>query len=84
MLSSKSFFETSNAKLIEDVEYGRSTRPRSFVFEDEYVIIPTVTIEIDQVSFLDFIQDANSENLDIPELPSTHNEEPSLIHEEEH
>ena len=56
----------------------------SFVFEDEYVIIPTVTIEIDQVSFLDFIQDANSENLDIPELPSTHNEEPSLIHEEEH
>ena len=28
------------------------------------------------------IQDANPKNLDTPELPPTHNEEPSPIHEE--
>ncbi|KAL6320219.1 hypothetical protein AAG906_004728 [Vitis piasezkii] len=43
--SSKSFFETGNAKFIEDVEYGGSTKLRSFVFEEEYVIIPTITTE---------------------------------------
>ena len=37
----------SNAKFMKDVEYGGSTRLRSFVFEEEYVIIPVVVIEND-------------------------------------
>ena len=45
--SSNSFFETSNAKFIKDVEYGGNTGLNSFVFEEEYVIIPTVAIEND-------------------------------------
>ena len=80
---SKSLFETGNAKFIEDVEYGGSIGLRSFVSEEEYVIIPTVAIENDQVTIPNIIQDANPKNLDTPELPPTHNEEPSLIHEEE-
>ena len=32
---------------------------------------------------LNIIQDANLENLDTPELPPTHNEEPTLVQEEE-
>ena len=39
-----------NAKFIEDVEYGGNTKLRSFVFEEEYVIILTVAIENDQVT----------------------------------
>ena len=45
--SSKSFSETSKVKFIEDVEYGGSTGLRSFVFEDEYVIIPIVATKND-------------------------------------
>ena len=72
-----------NAKFIEDVEYGGNTRLRSFVFEEEYVIILTVAIENDQVTISGIIQDANLENLDTPKLPLTHNEEPFPIHEKE-
>ncbi|KAL6326340.1 hypothetical protein AAG906_007845 [Vitis piasezkii] len=41
------FFETRNAKFIEDVEYGGRTRLRSFVFEEDYVIIPIVATKND-------------------------------------
>ena len=82
-LSSKSFFETDNAKFIEDVEYGGSTRLRRFVFEDECVIIPSVATESDQITMSGIDQDANPKNLDTLELPSTHNEEPYPINEEE-
>ncbi|RVW24532.1 Retrovirus-related Pol polyprotein from transposon TNT 1-94 [Vitis vinifera] len=43
--SSKSFFETGNAKFIEDVEFGGSIGLKRFVFEEEYVIIPIVATE---------------------------------------
>ena len=43
----KSFFVTGNAKFIEYVEYGRIIGLRSFVFEEEYVIIPTVATKND-------------------------------------
>ncbi|KAL6319836.1 hypothetical protein AAG906_036904 [Vitis piasezkii] len=46
---SKSLFETGNAKFIEDVEYGESIGLRSFVFEEEYDIIPIVATENDQM-----------------------------------
>ena len=44
---SKSFFEMGNAKFIKDVKYGGSIGLKSFVFEEEYVIIPVVVIEND-------------------------------------
>ena len=72
--SSKSFFETGNAKFIEDVEYGGSIGLKRFVFEEEYVIIPIVATENVKVPMLSIIQDANPENLDTPELPPIHNE----------
>ena len=79
----KSFFETGNAKFIEYVEYGRIIGLRSFIFEEEYVIIPTIATKNDQITMFDIIQDAYQENLDTLELPLTHNEEPSPIHEKE-
>ena len=79
----KSFCETGNAKFIEYVEYGRIIGLRSFVFEEEYVIIPTVATKNDQITMYGIVQDANPENLNTLELPPTHNEELSPIHEEE-
>ena len=61
-----------NTKFIKDVEYGGSIGLRSFVFEEEYVIIPIVATEHVQVTMLEIIQDANPENLDTLELPPTH------------
>ncbi|KAF7822057.1 Retrovirus-related Pol polyprotein from transposon TNT 1-94 [Senna tora] len=47
--SNRSFFETRNAKFIEDVGPSGSGNPREVTFEEEYVTIPsTVTIDIDQ------------------------------------
>ncbi|KAF7833356.1 Retrovirus-related Pol polyprotein from transposon TNT 1-94 [Senna tora] len=48
--SNRSFFETRNAKFIEDVGPSGSGNPREVTFEEEYVTIPsTVTVDIDQV-----------------------------------
>ena len=47
--SSRSFFETGNAKFIEDIEYGGSSELRKIFFEEEYIIIPTVATKNDQV-----------------------------------
>ena len=55
----------------------------SFVFEEEYVFIPIIEIENDQVTMPSIIQDANPKNLDTSQLPPTHNEEPIPIHEKE-
>ena len=54
----------------------------SFVFEEEYVFIPIIEIENDQVTMPSIIQDANPKNLDTSQLPPTHNEELTPIHEE--
>ena len=53
------------------------------VFEEEYVIIPTVATENDQVITPEIIYDANLENQDTPELPPIHIEELSPTHVEE-
>ncbi|KAF7838838.1 Retrovirus-related Pol polyprotein from transposon TNT 1-94 [Senna tora] len=46
--SNRSFFETRNAKFIEDVGPSGSGNPREVTFEEEYVTIPsTVTVNID-------------------------------------
>ena len=81
--SSRSFFETGNAKFIEDVEYGGSSKLRKIFFEEECVINPIVATKNDQVITLEIIYDANLENQDTPELPPIHIEEPAPTHVEE-
>ena len=73
ILRANPFFEKGNAKFIEDVEYSGSTRLRSFVFEKEYVIIPTIATKNVYVTMSGIIQDASPENLNTLELPPTHN-----------
>ena len=73
ILRANPFFEKGNAKFIEDVEYSGSTRLRSFVFENEYVIIPTIATKNVYVTMSGIIQDASPENLNTLELPPTHN-----------
>ena len=80
--SSRFFFKMGNAKFIEDVEYDGSLELRKTVFEEEYVIIPTVATENDQVFTPEIIYDANLENQDTPELPPIHIEEPAPTHVE--
>ena len=41
-LSTRSFFETGNAKFIENVELSRKEPLRKVVFEDESVSIPII------------------------------------------
>ena len=36
-----------NARFFEDVEFDRGDKDRDFAFEEEYVDIPTVVIDID-------------------------------------
>ena len=84
--SNSSFFETGNTKFIEDVEYSGSDQLRKIVFEEEYVNIPTIVTENDQVTILGIIQNAilvNQVNINIPELPPVQNEGSLHIHEEE-
>ena len=42
--STKSFFETGNAKFIEDVELSGRESLRKVVFEEESISIPIITI----------------------------------------
>ena len=44
--TTKSIFETGNARFFEDVEYDGGDKDKDFVFEEEYVDIPTVVIDI--------------------------------------
>lgn len=65
-LLNKSFFETRNAKFIDDVGLSGSEHPREFVFEEEYENIPTtITTASDQVYLSNIIQFVNQENIDV-------------------
>ena len=44
----KSFFETRNTRFFEEVEFEGRYKVRDFVFEDEFVYLPTVVIDNDQ------------------------------------
>ena len=41
----KSFFETGNARFLEDIEFGREDKVRNIVFEEEFVSLPMVAID---------------------------------------
>ncbi|KAL6321459.1 hypothetical protein AAG906_016558 [Vitis piasezkii] len=66
--STRSFFETGNAKFIEDVELSRRESLRNVVFEEESDSISIITI--------------GHEIVDTPEIHSTQVVEPVQVHEE--
>ena len=55
--TTKSIFELRNARFFESVEFTERDTVRDFVFEEEYVDIPTGVIEFGQDSIPDLIQD---------------------------
>ena len=69
--TTKSIFKTGIARFFEDVEFDRGDKDRDFVFEEEYVDIPTIVIDIDQAPIPDIIQEAdpNQNNIQEPPVP---------------
>ena len=82
--STRSFFETGNAKFIEDVELSGRESLRKVVFEEEYVSIPIITTRHGHIMFNDTIQNVQpiTEIVDTPEIPPTQVMEPVQVHEE--
>ncbi|KAL6338645.1 hypothetical protein AAG906_021462 [Vitis piasezkii] len=80
--SSRSFFETGNARFIEDVELSGREPLRNVVFEEESVSIPTTGHG--HIMFDDTIQNVQSitEIQDTPEIPPAQVVEPIQVHEE--
>ncbi|RVW58138.1 Retrovirus-related Pol polyprotein from transposon TNT 1-94 [Vitis vinifera] len=83
--SSRSFFETGNAKFIEDVELSRREPLRKVVFEEESVSIPIITTGHGHIMFDDTIQNVQliTKIEDTPEILSTQVIEPVQVHEED-
>ena len=69
--TTKSIFETGNARFFENVEFDGGDEDRDFAFEKEYVDIPTVVIDIDQAPIHDIVQevDPNQNNIQEPHVP---------------
>ena len=69
--TTKSIFETGNARFFEDVEFDGGDKDRDFAFEEEYVDIPTVVIDIVQAPIPDIVQetDPNQNNIQEPPVP---------------
>ena len=60
--SNRSFFETGNAKFIEDIDYSGSNHIRSIVFEEEHSNVPTTVIDdSDQVTIPITVQSINQD-----------------------
>ena len=80
--SSKSFFETGNAKFIEDVKLSGREQLRNVVFEEESVSIPTTGHG--HIMFDDTIQNVQSitKIQDTPEIPPAQVMESIQVHEE--
>ena len=69
--TTKSIFETGNARFFEDVEFDGKDKDMNFAFEEEYVDIPTTFIYINQAPIPDIVQDAdrNQNNIQEPPIP---------------
>ena len=69
--TTKSFFESGNARGFEDVEFDGGVKDRDFVFKEEYVDIPTAVIDIDRAPIPDIVQEAypNQKNFQEPPVP---------------
>ncbi|KAA8549901.1 hypothetical protein F0562_001585 [Nyssa sinensis] len=77
--TTRSIFETGNARFFKDVEFDGGDKDRDFVFEEEYVDIPTAVIDIDQAPIPDIIQEAdpNPNNIQEPPIPKEQTLPPS-------
>ncbi|KAJ4729164.1 Retrovirus-related Pol polyprotein from transposon TNT 1-94 [Melia azedarach] len=78
----KSIFELGNARFFEDVELAGGDNVRDFVFEEEYVDIPTGVIGIDHNSIPDLVQDTNQDNVGEPLIQEIVPEEQTLTPQE--
>ena len=67
--TTKSIFETGNARVYKDVEFDGGDKDRDFVFKEEYVDIPTAVIDIDQAPIPDIVQEADPNQNNIQEPP---------------
>ena len=56
--TTRSIFEMGNARFFEDVKFDGGDKDRDFVFEEEYVDIPTPVIDIVQAPIHDIVQEA--------------------------
>ena len=82
--STRSFFETGNAKFIEDVELSGREPLRKVVFEEEFVNIPIITTGHGHIMFNDTIQNVQSITgiQDTPKIPPIQVMEPIQVHQE--
>ena len=82
--STRSFFETDNAKFIEDVKLSGREPLRKMVFEEESISIPIITIGHGHIMFDDTIQNVQPiiEIADTPEIPPIQVVEPIQVHKE--
>ncbi|RVW25234.1 Retrovirus-related Pol polyprotein from transposon TNT 1-94 [Vitis vinifera] len=82
--STRSFFETGNAKFIEDVELSGREPLRKVVFEERIVNIPIITTGHGHIMFNDTIQNVQSITgiQDTPEIPPAQVMEPIQVHQE--
>ena len=67
--TTKSIFEKGNARFFEDVEFDGGDKDMDFVFEEEYVDIPTDGIDIGQDPIPDIVQEADPNQNNIQEPP---------------
>ena len=67
--TTKSIFETEDARFFKDVEFDGGDKDRDFAFEEEYVDIPTAIIDIDQAPIPDIVQEADPNQNNIQEPP---------------
>ncbi|RVW84956.1 Retrovirus-related Pol polyprotein from transposon TNT 1-94 [Vitis vinifera] len=83
--STRSFFETGNAKFIEDVELSGREPLRKVVFEEEFVNIPIIMTGHGHIMFNDTIQNVQSITgiQDTPEIPPAQVMEPIQVHQED-
>ncbi|RVW46052.1 Retrovirus-related Pol polyprotein from transposon TNT 1-94 [Vitis vinifera] len=82
--STRSFFETGNAKFIEDVELSGRESLRKVVFEEKSVNIPIITTGHGHIIFDDTIQNVQSITgiQDTPEIPPAQVMESIQVHQE--
>ena len=82
--STRSFFETGNAKFIEDVELSGRKPLRKVVFEEESISIPIIATGHGHITFDDIIQNVQlmTEIIDTPQIPPTQVVKPFQVHEE--
>ena len=64
-----SIFETGNARFCEEVEFDGGDKDRDFVFEEEYVDIPTTIIDSDHAPIPSIVQEADPNQNNIQEPP---------------